>query len=59
MGVEYYNVYVDGELYGETNLPQIWLKKLNKGTKYSIQIEAVDFTGKRSELSEPIEHVFI
>ena len=59
MGVEYYNVYVDGELYGETNLPQIRLKGLNKGTKYSIQIEAIDFTGKKSELSDPIEHVFI
>lgn len=58
MGVEYYNVYLDGEFYGKTNLPQITLEKLTKGKTYNIEIEAVDFTGKTSELSEGFTYIF-
>lgn len=58
IGVEYYNVYVDGEFYKKANLPQITLKKLDKGKKYNIKIEAVDFTGKVSRMSEGFEHTF-
>ena len=30
MGVDYYNVYLDGEFHKVTNLPQITLKRLEK-----------------------------
>lgn len=54
MGVEYYNVYVDGEYYFNTNLPQITLRTLEKGKTYSISVEAIDFTGKVSNMSESL-----
>lgn len=56
-GIHHYNVFVDGEFYGEANLPQITLKGLTVGKKYNIEIEAIDFTGKVSPKSS-FEHVF-
>lgn len=59
MGVDYYNVYLDGEFYDTANLSQITLRRLVDGQEYDITIEAVDFTGKVSEMSESFKYKFI
>ena len=57
-GVEKYAVYVDGEFFDYTHLNQytfinrIPFKVLMPGKSYDIQVRAVDFTGRESELSE-------
>lgn len=58
MGVELYNIYVDGELHTTSPLSQVVLKRLEVGQTYEVTIEAVDFTGKVSELSEPISFTY-
>ncbi len=51
--VEKYAVYVDGAFYQYTNLNQMTFKTLFPGT-YEITIEAIDFTGRVSPLSDPL-----
>jgi len=53
-----YNVFVDGEFYKEVYLPQVMLKNLTVGKKYTITIEAIDFTGKVSSISEGYDYIF-
>ncbi len=56
IGVEYYNIYVNGELHQEASLNQATIKSLVAGT-YNIEIEAVDFTGKVGPRSDVFEYV--
>lgn len=50
-GVEGYNIFVDGVFKKTTTLNQVTLTGLTKGQTYNIQIQAVDFVGRTSELS--------
>lgn len=52
MGVERYNVFLNGEFHASASLNQFTFEDLVIGETYSVQIQAVDFTGKTSELSE-------
>jgi len=52
MGVERYNIFVDDVFHGSANLNQFTFKDLVIGESYSVQIQAVDFTGKTSNLSD-------
>lgn len=56
VGIEYYNIYVNGQLHQDTNLNQVTIKSLAKGT-YNIEIAAVDFTGKVGPRSDVFEYV--
>lgn len=50
--VEKYAVYIDGTFHQYTNLNQMTFRTLFPGT-YDVTIEAIDFTGRVSSLSEP------
>jgi beta-glucanase (GH16 family) len=58
-GVEKYAIYVDGIFFDYTNLNQytfinrIPFKALVSGKTYQIEIKAIDFTGRESDVSEP------
>lgn len=58
VGIHHYNVFIDGEFYQEANLPQITLKNLEKGRSYDITVEAIDFTGKVSRMSDVFKYTF-
>jgi len=51
-GVEKYAVYVDGAFKKYANLNQITLAGLTSGQTYDVQIQAVDFVGRVSEMSD-------
>ncbi|MCF7930538.1 MAG: glycoside hydrolase family 16 protein [Acholeplasmataceae bacterium] len=51
-GVAEYAVYLDGEFHKYANLNQITFSGLNIGQTYQVQIQAVDFVGRASSLSE-------
>ncbi len=51
-GVSEYAVYLDGEFHRYANLNQITFMGLNVGQTYQVQIQAVDFVGRVSGLSE-------
>ncbi|PKK97062.1 MAG: glycoside hydrolase [Tenericutes bacterium HGW-Tenericutes-3] len=53
-GVENYAVYLDGEFHKYVNLNQARLTGLVKNQTYQVQISAVDFVGRESELSESL-----
>jgi beta-glucanase (GH16 family) len=52
VGVEKYAIYVDGEFRRYVNLNQATLTGLTRGQTYQIQVQAVDFVGRTSELSD-------
>ncbi|TVP85795.1 MAG: glycoside hydrolase family 16 protein [Acholeplasmataceae bacterium] len=52
VGVEKYAIYVDGDFRQYASLNQARLIGLNVGQTYSIQIQAVDFVGRRSGKSD-------
>jgi beta-glucanase (GH16 family) len=52
VGVAKYAVYVDGSFNRYANLNQVTLTGLTRGQSYQIQVQAVDFVGRVSELSE-------
>jgi hypothetical protein len=54
VGVEEYIVHIDGESKRYTNLNQIRLTGLVKGQTYVVQVQAVDFAGRTSELSSTL-----
>ncbi len=54
VGVEEYIVHIDGETKRYTNLNQIRLSGLVRGETYAVQIQAVDFAGRTSELSSTL-----
>lgn len=56
--VEKYNVYVDGEFRGVTRVNQFTFGGLVKGETYAIRIEAVDFVGRVSKLSDSYSFTF-
>jgi len=51
-GVEQYAVYIDGDFSRYASLNQITLTGLNVGQTYQIQIQAIDFVGRVSGLSD-------
>ncbi len=51
-GVEKYAIYIDGAFSRYATLNQITLTDLVKGQTYQIQIEAIDFVGRTSGLSD-------
>ena len=51
-GISKYAVYVDGELNGYANLNQFTLKNILPNKTYDITIEAIDFAGRTSKLSD-------
>ncbi len=54
-GVSHYKILVDGEEFGQANLQQFTFKNLDPGD-YMIEIIAVDFTGKESEISPKFQY---
>lgn len=50
-GVEGYAVFVNGQFKKYASLNQVTLTGLTKGVTYDIQVQAVDFVGRASELS--------
>ena len=52
IGVEKYAIYLDGELYDHANLNQYTFQRLVKGQTYQVQVQAVDFVGRTSPMSE-------
>lgn len=51
-GVAEYAIYLDGQFHKYVNLNQVTLTGLNIGQSYLVQIQAVDFVGRTSGLSE-------
>ena len=56
VGVEYYNIYVNGELYDDATMNQYTFRLLDSG-RHTIEIAAVDFTGKVGPRSERFEYI--
>src|SRR5690606_8695485 len=48
-GIEYYEIFADGEHIGNSNLHQHTFKNMTVGKTYSITIKAVDMAGHASE----------
>ncbi|MCX5775823.1 MAG: family 16 glycosylhydrolase [Firmicutes bacterium] len=57
-GVQKYAIYVDGAYRGYSNLNQYTFKSLTVSQTYSVQVKAIDFVGRESELSEPLLFTF-
>jgi len=53
-GVQKYAVYVDGEFSRYTSLNQCTLTGLTAGHTYAVQVQAIDFVGRTSPLSESL-----
>ncbi|MDR4968004.1 MAG: family 16 glycosylhydrolase [Acholeplasmataceae bacterium] len=51
-GVEEYAVYLDGAFHRYASLNQITFNGLIAGETYQVQVQAVDFVGRTSELSD-------
>ncbi len=58
-GVEKYNIYIDGEFRGVTRINQFTFGGLTKNQTYSVRIEAVDFAGRVSKLSDTYSFTFV
>ena len=54
VGVEKYDIYIDGEFRQYTNLNQVRLSNLERGRTYQVQVRAIDFVGRESDLSETL-----
>lgn len=57
-GVEEYAVYLDGVFHKYTRLNQIVLTGLVAGQTYNIQVQAVDFVGRVSPLSNTLSYTY-
>ena len=57
-GVEEYAVYLDGVFHKYASLNQITLKGLTVNQTYQVQIQAVDFVGRVSEMSDTLSFTF-
>ena len=57
-GVEEYAVYLDGAFHKYTRLNQIVLTGLVAGQTYNVQVQAVDFVGRVSPLSNTLSYTF-
>ncbi len=51
-GVAEYAIYLDGQFHRYANLNQITFTGLNVGQTYQVQVQAIDFVGRSSGLSE-------
>lgn len=51
--IEKYAIYVDGKFNGYSSLNQYTLVGLELGKTYNITIEAIDFVGRTSKISDP------
>ncbi|AUD63103.1 hypothetical protein BK010_05685 [Tenericutes bacterium MO-XQ] len=58
-GVEKYAIYVDGELYDHANLNQYIFDRLESGRSYQIQVQAIDFLGRTSEISQVLSFTYV
>lgn len=58
VGVERYAIYVDGAFKTYSDLNQIRLTGLERGRTYAIQIEAEDFVGRTSDLSDSFSFTY-
>lgn len=58
-GVEKYAIYVNDELYDFANLNQYTFDRLEKGTSYQIKVQAVDFVGRASEMSQILSFTYL
>ncbi len=50
-GVEYYEIYINDEYYDDSTINQYTISHAKAGERYTIQIRAVDFTGKKGPMS--------
>jgi beta-glucanase (GH16 family) len=57
-GVEGYAVFVNGQFKKYTTLNQVTLTGLTRGVTYDIQVQAVDFVGRASELSSILSFTY-
>jgi hypothetical protein len=57
--VEKYAIYVDGELYDYANLNQYTFDRLDKGKSYQITIQAIDFVGNTSKISQILSFTYL
>ncbi|BCR35798.1 family 16 glycosylhydrolase [Mariniplasma anaerobium] len=58
-GVEKYAIYVDDELYDFANLNQYTFDRLVKGQSYQIKVQAIDFVGNASEISQILSFTYL
>lgn len=57
-GVEEYAIFVNGQFRQYASLNQVTLIGLTKGITYDIQVQAVDFVGRASELSSILSFTY-
>lgn len=57
-GVEKYAIYLDGAFHKYASLNQMIFTGLTVGNSYQVQIQAVDFVGRVSEMSESLSFTF-
>ncbi len=58
-GVEKYAIYVDDELYDFANLNQYTFDRLEEGKTYQIKVQAIDFVGNVSEISQILSFTYL
>lgn len=54
-GIAGYNVYANGELHGFATSTKYTLTRLQPGTKYNIEVEAVDLAGNKTPYNSVLE----
>jgi|GEM_PF-1668477 len=59
IGIEGYNIYVDGELYGTTSKTTYTVTGLTGGREYLLEVEAFDEAGNKSDRASVRESVLI
>jgi beta-glucanase (GH16 family) len=56
--VEKYAIYLDGEFYRTANIHQYTFVGLEVNRSYKVAIQSIDFAGRTSNISEPIDFIF-
>ena len=56
--VKEYVVYLDGVLHRVASIHQFTFTGLEVNRTYEVQVQAIDFVGRTSELSDPIDFIF-
>jgi beta-glucanase (GH16 family) len=57
--VEKYNIFLDGKWHREVAINQATLTGLMVNQTYQVQIQSIDFAGRKSALSQPIDFTFL
>lgn len=57
-GIEKYAIYINEELYDFANLNQYTFKGLDKNKSYQIRVQAIDFLGKTSKMSDVLSFTY-